>query len=313
MYFMGLDKTAIKASEALYIKLGDGGKWERQCIRDGIIRFGYDDTPFEAAILGDRETVFKHWLAKRHDQGAATRDTNQILSYFGAGDDTLWITFHDRSLWWCFAKPGVKPWKDGEGSYREAKGEWKNTDMKGIELTFDKLSGSLLKTHGFRGTVCKIKEFTYLMRKLNGESLPEVDAAIEAQNRMVDTIVPLMQKLTPQDFELLVDLVFSNSGWRRVSPVGKNQKIIDIDLMLPTTNERAYIQIKSEAKKTDLAEHVAHLEQTRIYSRLFFIFHTGEIEEPTKYGKNVTLLDGTKLARMVLNAGLTSWLIDKTS
>jgi len=34
-----------------------------------------------------------------------------------------------------------------------------------------------------------------------------------------------MNLLIPQDFELLVDLVFSNSGWRHVGQLGKTQKI----------------------------------------------------------------------------------------
>ena len=74
---------------------------------------------------------------------------------------------------------------------------------------------------------------------------------------MVQRIVPLMRLLTWQDFELLVDLVFTNSGWRRVGPVGKTQKTVDIELMLPTTGERAFVQVKSSAGKRDLDEYLA--------------------------------------------------------
>jgi hypothetical protein len=303
----------VNPSAALYIKLGDAGKWERDCIERGIIRFGYYETPFEAAVAGDWEAVYKCWLEIRHDQGAATRDLNQIRSFFETGEDVVWITFHDSMLWWCFAKPGVWPWKDGNGSYRETVDGWNNSDITGSKLTFDRLAGSLLKTQGFRGTVCKVKEFAYLVRKLNGESLPEVDAAVDAERRMVDAVIPLMQGLTPQDFELLVDLVFSNSGWRRISPVGKTQKMFDMELTLPITGERAYVQVKSYAGKSDLAQHVAHLRNSDTYSRLFFVFHTTGNIEMEQYGDDVTVLDANKLARMVVNAGLTSWLIDKRS
>lgn len=42
-----------------------------------------------------------------------------------------------------------------------------------------------------------------------------------------------MKTLTDRDFETLVDLIFSTSGWRRQSPVGKAQELLDIDLVLP--------------------------------------------------------------------------------
>jgi len=67
----------------------------------------------------------------------------------------------------------------------------------------------------FQGTICEIKAFEYLKRKLNGQLLPEVEDAVRAENQMVRKIIPLMQLLTWQDFEVLVDLVFANSGWRR--------------------------------------------------------------------------------------------------
>jgi hypothetical protein len=117
--------SKIEPSNALYVKLGEAGKWENDCVKKGIIHFGYTQTPFHAAVSGDWDTVHKYWLDIRKDQGAATRDTNQIRFYFESGEDTLWITFHDSLLWWCFAKPGVKLHEDGEGSYRETIDGWK--------------------------------------------------------------------------------------------------------------------------------------------------------------------------------------------
>ena len=56
-----------------------------------------------------------------------------------------------------------------------------------------------------------------------------------------------------------VDLVFANSGWRRLGQVGKTQKTVDIELMLPTTGERAFVQVKSSASKQDLTQYVEGL------------------------------------------------------
>jgi hypothetical protein len=233
----------INPSKGLFIKLGPSGSWEKECLENGILRFGYKQTPFDAAVSGDWETVRKVWLGLRKDEGTATRDVIQIRHFFEAGEDTVWITFCGGFLWWCFAKPGVKRHQDGKGSYRTTVAGWKNTDILDGKLFTEKLSGNLLKVQSFQGTICEIKAFEYLKRKLNGQLLPEVEDAAQAENQMVQKIIPLMRLLTWQDFELLVDLVFANSGWRRLGQVGKVQKIVDIELMLPTTGERAFVQI----------------------------------------------------------------------
>lgn len=301
----------INPSEGLYIKLGRSGRWEKECLENGILRFGYKETPFHAAVSGDWETVRKVWLKLRSDEGAATRDVIQIRHFFEAGDDTLWITFYGGLLWWCFAKPGVKQHRDGKGSYRNTVAGWKNTDIKGGKLSSEKLSGNLLKVQSFQGTICEIKVFQYLKRKLNGQLLPEVEGAAQAENQMVRKIIPLMRLLTWQDFEVLVDLVFTNSGWRRLGEVGKAKKSVDIELLLPTTGERAFVQIKSSAGKRDLADYLNRLKESVAYDRMFFVWHSGDVGEVED--SNAVLIGPDRLARMVFDAGLTSWLREKVS
>jgi hypothetical protein len=308
---MSKPAAKIEPSRAPYIKLGRSGSWEKECLENGILRFGYKETPFDAAVSGDWKTVHKHWLATRDDPGVATRDVNQIRYYFEAGEDTLWITFYDGRLWWCFAKAGVKQHQDGKGSYRDTVSGWHDTDIKGGKLSFEKLSGNLLKVQGFQGTICDVREFEYLQRKVNGLLLPEVEEAVKAENQMVQKIVPLMRLLTWQDFELLVDLVFTNSGWRRVGQVGKTQKTVDIELMLPTTGERAFVQIKSSAGKRDLDEYRARLQNSGAYDRMFFVWHSGDVREVME--NNIALIGPDRLARMVFDAGLTTWLREKVS
>jgi hypothetical protein len=188
---------------------------------------------------------------------------------------------------------------------------WHKSDMNGTELSYERLSGNLLKVQAFQGTICEIKEFAYLKRKLNGQLLPEVEEAVKAENQMVRKIVPMMRLLTWQDFELLVDLVFANSGWRRVGQVGKTQKTVDIELMLPTTGERAFVQIKSSAVKRDLADYRDRLKDTHVYHRMFFVWHSGDVGKAEDNG--VALIGPDRLARMVFDAGLTSWLRTKVS
>jgi hypothetical protein len=309
---MSEQNDALSSSgKALYIKLGPAGKWETECLQSGILRFGYSETPFDAAARGDWERVRSFWLANRGDPGTATRDVIQIRHFFEASPVTLWITFQGGLLWWCFAKPGLHKHADGEGTYRETVDGWHSCDIHGTLLSCDKLSGNLLKVQGFRGTICEVGEFDYLKRKVKGELLPQVEEAVQAENEMVSKIAALMQLMTWQDFELLVDLVFSNSGWRRLGQVGKTQKTVDIELFLPTTGERAFVQIKSKATENDLADYRKRFEDSSAYERMFFVWHSGDGLESSD--EKIALIGPGRLSRMVFDAGLTSWLRGKVS
>ena len=301
----------IAPKQALYIKLGKGGYWEEECLDKRILRFDYKETPFDAATSGDWDTVHAFWLKKRGDAGTATRDLNQIRYFFEVGPETLWITFSRGLLRWCFAKGPVKKHRDGGGSYRETIDGWYSTNLRNEELVNETLSGNLLKVRGFQGTICRVNDLDYLTRKINGDHLPVVNAAIKAKDQMVEAIVPLMRELTWQDFELLVDLIFANSGWRRVGQVGKTEKAVDVELLLPTTGERASIQIKSKATRDDLEEYRSGLATTTIYSHMFFVWHRGNVGQ-LKDDK-ITLINPARLAQMVLDSGLTSWLLRKVS
>src|SRR5690606_13101108 len=116
------------------------------------------------------------------------------------------------------------------------------------------ISGNLLKVQAFRGTVCEIRDFEYLKRKINGKTLPQVEEAAQTQSVMVAKISALIKLLSWQDFELLVDLVFASSGWRRIGHLGKTQKTVDIELILPTTGERAFIQVKSSTDRNEFTK-----------------------------------------------------------
>ena len=164
----------------------------------------------------------------------------------------------------------------------------------------------------FRGTVCQVKPFEYLLRKLNDELSPEVAAAEDAERTLIKAIAGLLRLLTWQDFELLVDLIFSTSGWRRITEVGRTQKTVDLELVLPTTGERAFVQIKSQANLTSLLDYTNRFNDADIYNRMFFVWHSGNIGENASAAA-VTLVGPDRLSQMVLDAGLFSWLRDKVS
>ena len=187
------------------------------------------------------------------------------------------------------------------------KSQWQSTD-----LFNERLSGRLLKVQGFRGTVCAVDSEDYLLRKLGDEVTPQVQAAMNAEAQMLTAISGLMELMTWQDFELLVDLVFSSSGWKRTGATGGHQNTVDIELILPSTQERAFVQIKSRAAPAQLREYVERMAQMDGVHRMFFVWHTGDVGAAPEHGR-VTLVGPDQLAQMVLDAGLATWLRKKVS
>ena len=123
-------------------------------------------------------------------------------------------------------------------------------------MTKDRLSGALTKLAAYRGTSCDVGASDYVIRRINGKKTPQVERALAASEEMKASALDLMRLLGWQDFELLVDLVFTTSGWRRVGVVGKTQKTLDLDLVLPSTGERAFVQVKSQTTTAELADYV---------------------------------------------------------
>ena len=121
-----------------------------------------------------------------------------------------------------------------------------------------------------------------------------------------------MRMLTWQDFELLVDLIFTASGWRRVGLVGRVQKTVDLELILPSTNERAFVQIKCQANADNLRDYAKRFEQADLYDRMFFVWHSGTVPS-SEEADGITLVGPKRLARMCIDAGLASWLREKVS
>jgi hypothetical protein len=304
--------TKIDAQNAYFIKLGRGGEWENECLSNGTLRFGYRETPHDLCLQGKWDAVRQFWKERRGDAGTATRDMTQIRAFYEAGEDDLFITFAGGFMHWCRPSGPIELLPDNGRLRRTVAGGWRKTSINNTPLTVDRLSGHLLKVQMFRGTICQIMAFDYLMRKLNDELLPEVAEAEKAERALMAAVIGLMRRLTWQDFELLVDLTFSSSGWRRVSVVGRTQKTVDFDLVLPSTGERAFVQVKAQTQESNFQEYSDRFAATDAYDKMFFVWHTGEVRTDDETG-NISLIGPDRLAQMVLDAGLTSWLREKVS
>lgn len=309
--------TLIKPETTIrFIKLGEKGCWEKSCIEDeGTIRLGYQDPYHENSLAGDWKPVRAFWLEYRKgDKGAATRDLNQIRDFYKLPEDALWITFYKRKLYWCFAERQVIQNEDGSRTRRAING-WSCEDLNqpANKLTIENLDGRVTKVQGFRGTICGIDLPKYLIRKINGEEQPEVRAAKSNLESLQHSIENLIQGLWWKDFELLVDLIFAQSGWQRLSVLGQTDKDIDLDVYSPVTSKRAFIQVKSHASTEIFNDSVAQFREMEQFDEMYFVVHTCDSELAASREDSISVLDLNRLSELVINAGLVNWLITKRS
>jgi hypothetical protein len=62
-----------------------------------------------------------------------------------------------------------------------------------------------------------------------------------------------------KDFELLVELIVTQGGYRRVTETGGTQKTTDIELVLPLTGERLFVQAKARLNQSTADEIIPDL------------------------------------------------------
>jgi hypothetical protein len=233
----------INPTRVRYIKLGEGGRWEKECLEKNIIRIGFGGAQkerFELCQAGRWSGVSASFIAEGKAKGTVTLFTNELRLFFEDGGLILWITFVGERLWWGLvdATKAAAPHPDGDGVSRPIRDGWRSTDLHGEQLTKDRLSGALTKVVAYQGTSCWVDVSDYVIRRINGEKTPEVERALVASKEMKASAFGLMRLLGPKDFELLVDLVFTTSGWRRIGTVGKTAKTLDLDMVLPSTGDQ---------------------------------------------------------------------------
>ncbi len=307
--------SKVQADHIYFIKLGHGGTWEKDCLeKDQTLRLGYNETDHDLCLSGDWDHIRKFYNSGKNKKSAATHHMNQVQKFYEVDARCLWITFHAGKLYWCFSKPVIKKLKDGS-KIRPVIGSWSSTSVGGSDLKFENLSGHLLKTQAYRGTICEIggKTKEYLLRKINDEVDPDVKLATQSMAALETSIKSVIQNLTPNDFEILVDLIFRNAGWQRVSVLGKTQKDLDIELASPVTNESAIVQIKSQSTPNMLSEYVNKFESWTHINRFFYVTHTetGKHLVPPKLQNKLIYWGVEEVAKLTVNSGLINWVLKK--
>ena len=319
----------ITPTSVRYIKLGEGGKYESACFQaPGVLRLGYSHFPnfMEQGLAGEQlRKACEKFAEKLHaakeqgytDKGAATNHARQVADFYLCDEHTLWFTFAKGRLWWCFAQEEVRRpdgVPDGSGHERETKSGWSDENIKQGQLRMRELSGYLTKTAGYRGTICPIDSVAegYLVRAINCKQSDAVNSAEKLRVGVVDLIAKLMRGLDPHSFELLVDLVFSRKGWRRVGRVGGTQKTVDIVLESPITGDKAFVQVKMSTNAREFQECKDEFLGWETDDKMYFVYYICKGKEPES-GDGIDVVDAKKLAGWVFDAGLFDWLLKETA
>ena len=287
--------------------------WECDCFSRGVLRMGFGsdaDRGFALCEARDWDGFADMWREYGKAPGVATRFVNETRHFVEDDGSTLWITFSGQRLVWAMLEPDgqLERTHDGDSTARPVVGAWCDTDINGLPLIKGNLAGDLVSLAAYRGTSCGVPRDDYVIRKVNGRRSDEVEAAEAALSAMRETTLALIRSLQPDDFELLVDLLFTQSGWRRVGILGRTQKTLDLDLVLPSTGERAMVQVKSRTSSHELAEYVAQLDVDGPHKRLFYAFHSGEVFTADP---RVSVLGPDRVTDMTLDAGLMRWVMEK--
>ena len=304
----------IAPSTIRYIKLGAGGRFAASSLEKGELQLGYHEVPHDLCVADDWDGVFAYFSKIRKNTGKARDSTREVQDFYALGSDCLWITFADGFLWWAFAEPAVTWLQSEDGAIasrvRRMIGGWRNTDVNGTLMRMNDLTTRLTQVANYRGTICAVRAAEYLLRKINAEEEPVIQAATSARAAMLVSAKDMLAELHWADFEILVDLIFARGGWQRTSVLGGTMADIDLLIEQPTIGETASVQVKSRASQAVLDGHLAYFASSGL-SRTFFVCHSPDGALTTNGAPGVHLWTGDQLADVAVKSGLFEWLMDR--
>jgi len=294
---------------AYYVKLGKGGSWEAESIEKGLLRIGWSEQSLVEINAGRWDLIEKQLRDATPDRpGIATNDLNRLKEIAQSTPADVWITFHASKLWWARLLPGPVE-GDSISKFRRIQGSWRDESISGKVLVTSDLPGKIAQLQGFRGTVCRVKENAVLQRVIEGTRSELATKISAARAEMSGLIEQAIRALHWKDYETLIDLVFRDAGWIRISILGQQVKAFDLELREPITGDRYAVQVKSQANRADL-NHTIKDFPIKDFRKLFFVVHTpaDDLKDAEDIPSHVELVDPSHLADLVMDAGLVQWV-----
>jgi hypothetical protein len=166
----------------------------------------------------------------------------------------------------------------------------------------------------FQGTICSVgcEQLEYLARKINAIDEPDVEDAKRARSELEEKLENIVGHLHWRDFELLVDLILQQAGWKRMGQLGGTEKALDVMVSSPITNERFGVQVKARADLAAFGEFGRQVESMEHFDRFYFFVHSPapDLREASSEGR-VKLVGPRQVAEWAVKYGLVDWVVDK--
>lgn len=297
-----------------YVKNGGRGKWWQAAKTNQQIHLGWKGIPRDLLMEPDFAEIRRTMNAHYGSKPGATQDFNQLHDLLDSPSQHIWITFEDRYMWWCTVLDGATVDPDGESTNKGnfwlgCDRPWANRSLNGKLLAMTDLPGTVTTVAGFKGTVCTPRAWREILRIIQDEKDPDAAQATVARGKYKQAVEKVVKRLSPQDFEQLIDLILTRTGWARISTLGKALKGIDLEVENRTTDEIAFVQVKSAATQKVLNGYVEQFNSQRDrYARMIFAVHSpsGELKAPADLPVQLWTCD--RVAELVVYAGLGEWV-----
>ena len=219
-------------------------------------------------------------MVEHGERAGAKQDFNQLHDLLNAPSQHLWVTFEDGFLWWCTVNDEVTVNPDGETSksghfWLTCNHSWSNGSVAGRPLAISDLPGTVTTTAGFRATVCTPKDWKSILRLIRDETDSDAINSADRRHEYEVAVKKIVTRLSPKDFEHLIDLILARTGWERIATLGGTREGIDVEAENPTAAEIAFVQVKSSATQQVLNDYIERFARRRDrYARMIFAVHS---------------------------------------
>ena len=317
-----------KNTKVKFIKLGAGNSYAQKCFKEQISILGFwtgYEKIFNACLDKNWDLVAQLLLDERTKQHygkipkSIKNELRQVQCFFDDDDgNVLWITFDNRKLYWSMSNS--REYKQVEVNeercaQRKMTSPWSCRDLKNNIINVDDLAGHLSMVSGYRGTICDVKKPDYAIRRIQGLESELYKNVKETLSDLHSSIISMMKELNDKDFEVLVETIFTNIGWRRVGVSGGTEFMIDLLLERPSINnlgvDTVAVQIKCKTDQNELNKYEAAMSET--YENSFYVYHSTKrnIDLKLNHNSKMKLIDAEELAPLVVETGLIHWLMKR--
>jgi hypothetical protein len=300
-----------------YVKNGKRSQWWPSARANGQLQLGWAYIPPALLLNADFNQIGQLINAQFGDKPGATQDFNALRDLLDSPSRHLWVTFEDGFMWWCTVRDGVtiNPYRKSNAEphfWLMCESPWSKHSLNGRVLSMSDLPGTVTSTAGFRATVCKPRDWEAILRIIKDQTDPDATKSAECRRNYEIAVARVVQRLSPKDFEQLIDLILARTGWERISTVGGTREGIDIEAENPTVAEIAFVQVKSTANQQVLDDYVGRFNNRRDrYSRMIFAVHSphGNLDAPSDMPVQIWTIG--QVAELVVRLGLGKWVEDK--